>query len=57
MCTFKMRHNEETSLSGIRKNRDGTVDFGAEILPVTCKEMMGMLIKRKFERGRFQGLF
>ncbi|XP_045708172.1 nuclear body protein SP140-like protein, partial [Phyllostomus hastatus] len=27
------------------------VDFQAEILPVTCKENMGLLIKRKLERG------
>ncbi|XP_070278460.1 nuclear body protein SP140-like protein isoform X2 [Myotis yumanensis] len=35
----------------IRKPTDGTVDFDAEILPVICGEMVGMLIKRKFERG------
>ncbi|KAK1336719.1 hypothetical protein QTO34_002754 [Cnephaeus nilssonii] len=29
---------------------DANVDFGAEILPVTCGEITGMLIKRKFER-------
>ncbi|XP_035880902.1 nuclear body protein SP140-like protein [Phyllostomus discolor] len=27
------------------------VNFEAEILPVTCKENMGLLIKRKLERG------
>ncbi|XP_045054116.2 nuclear body protein SP140-like protein isoform X4 [Desmodus rotundus] len=27
------------------------VNFEAEILPVTCKEKMGLLIKRKLERG------
>ncbi|KAK1336722.1 hypothetical protein QTO34_002757, partial [Cnephaeus nilssonii] len=30
---------------------DETVNFNAEILPVTCGEMMGMLIKRKLQRG------
>ncbi|XP_059559439.1 nuclear body protein SP140-like protein isoform X9 [Myotis daubentonii] len=35
----------------IRKHIDGTMDFDAEILPVTCGEMVGLLIKRKFERG------
>ncbi|XP_036175403.1 nuclear body protein SP140-like protein isoform X1 [Myotis myotis] len=30
---------------------DETVDFKAEILPVTCGEMVGMLIKRKLKRG------
>ncbi|EPQ17839.1 Nuclear body protein SP140 [Myotis brandtii] len=35
----------------IRKHTDGTMDFDAEILPVICGEMVGMLIKRKFERG------
>nr|KAF6337492.1 SP140 nuclear body protein like [Myotis myotis] len=35
----------------IRKHIDGTMDFDAEILPVICGEMVGLLIKRKFERG------
>ncbi|XP_070278464.1 nuclear body protein SP140-like protein isoform X2 [Myotis yumanensis] len=30
---------------------DETVDFKAEILPVTCGVMVGMLIKRKLKRG------
>ncbi|XP_054579274.1 nuclear body protein SP140-like isoform X1 [Eptesicus fuscus] len=37
--------------TGIREPMDANVDFGAEILPVTCGEITGLLIKRKFERG------
>ncbi|XP_054579282.1 nuclear body protein SP140-like protein isoform X2 [Eptesicus fuscus] len=46
------------SISGKTKKRkrttmhtDDTVNFNAEILPVTCGKMMGMLIKRKLQRG------
>ncbi|XP_045431567.1 uncharacterized protein LOC118709344 [Pipistrellus kuhlii] len=35
----------------IREHMDVNVVFDAEILPVTCREMKGILIKRKFERG------
>ncbi|XP_045708094.1 nuclear body protein SP140-like protein, partial [Phyllostomus hastatus] len=34
-----------------RQQLDESVNFRAEILPVTCGEMMGLLIKRKLERG------
>nr|KAF6353989.1 SP140 nuclear body protein like [Pipistrellus kuhlii] len=33
------------------KTTDENVDFTAEILPVTCGKMEGMLIKRKLKRG------
>lgn len=56
MCSCKVRHNEESSLSGTKMHIDEKVDFNAEILPVTCGEMKGMLIKRKLERGKFQDL-
>lgn len=56
MCSCKMRHNEEPSISGTTMHIDETVNFKAEILPVTCGKMMGMLIKRKLQRGKFQGL-
>ncbi|XP_054579285.1 nuclear body protein SP140-like protein [Eptesicus fuscus] len=46
------------SISGKTKKRrrttmhtDDTVNFNAEILPVTCGKMMGMLIKRKLQRA------
>ncbi|ELK32581.1 Nuclear body protein SP140-like protein [Myotis davidii] len=34
-----------------KMHMDETVDFKDEILPVTCGEMVGMLIKRKLKRG------
>ncbi|XP_070278465.1 nuclear body protein SP140-like protein [Myotis yumanensis] len=52
------RDTGKNCISGKAKKRrrgkmhtDETVDFMAEILPVTCGEKMGMLIKRKLKRG------
>ncbi|XP_005866658.2 PREDICTED: nuclear body protein SP140-like protein [Myotis brandtii] len=36
---------------GGKMHTDVEVDYTAEILPVTCGEMVGMLIKRKLKRG------
>ncbi|KAM5325247.1 nuclear body protein SP140-like protein isoform 2-T2 [Glossophaga mutica] len=48
--------NSSTSEKTKRKRKSGkhkedNVDVKAEILPVTCGEMRGLLIKRKFEQG------
>ena len=56
MYNCNMRRNEVSSLSGTEQQPDVPVNFEAEILPVTCKEKMGLLIKRKLERGRLHGL-
>ncbi|KAM8791697.1 nuclear body protein SP140-like protein [Rhynchonycteris naso] len=37
--------------SWAREHTDESVDYGKEILPVTCGEMKGRLIKRQLERG------
>ena len=46
----------EKSLSESGKHKEDNVDVRAEVIPVTCGEMRGLLIKRKFEQGKFQGL-
>lgn len=56
MYNCKTRQNEEFSLSGPRNHKKESVDFSSEILPVTCGEKRGLLIKRKLKRGKFQGL-
>ena len=56
MCNCNMRQNEVSSLSGAEQQPRVPVNLEAEILPVTCKEKMGLLIKRKLERGRLHGL-
>ncbi|XP_019483556.1 PREDICTED: nuclear body protein SP140-like protein [Hipposideros armiger] len=42
---------KKLSLSGRRTHTEENVDFRSDILPVTCGEMKGYLIKRKLERG------
>ena len=56
MYNCKMRQNEKTSLSGAGQQPEVLVNFRAEILLVNCGKITGLLIKRKLERGRFQGL-
>ncbi|XP_036110107.1 nuclear body protein SP140-like protein [Molossus molossus] len=42
---------KKSSVSGRRKHRGENVDFYSDILPVTCREMKGMLYKKKLKQG------
>lgn len=52
MCTYKVKQ-KGTSFSVPRKRRYENVDFSAELLPVTCGGMKGVLSKDKFKQGEF----
>lgn len=46
---------EEILFSGPRRRRKENANFSAELLPVTCGDLKGVLHKDKFKQGGFHG--
>lgn len=52
---LKSDTQEEILFSGLRRRRKENANFSAELLPVTCGNLKGVLHKDKFKQGGLHG--
>lgn len=54
-CKVRLKKEKKILFPGPRRHRKEMANFNAELLPVTCGNLKGVLHKDKFKQGRFHG--